>query len=327
MSIAPLLNVQGLSIRTRSGKPIVEDISFEVASREVLGIFGDSGAGKTSILMALFGLHPKSFVVEGQITFQGQTITNLSTERRSHLGMSIVLQNLSLFPDRSVYENIAYPLRMRNVDKTQIKCRVLETLALLQIDDLAQRMPHQISGGQRQRVALARSIVFSPKLLLLDEPLRGLQDEMRLQFLAYVRSVVRDSCAVLFVTHQRDELELIADTIITIENHCLHAKESVRTNEDVFLSLRRFSLAPSPNGDHRSLRVTHADLISPDVKSQTENILDVKVIDVRRLLDGRYCMLVAFPDGQPGWLYVEQLTGRLSNVIGTQLRVRLNTLV
>lgn len=297
----PLLSVNGLTVRIR-GKRILSDVSFDLRQGEILGLFGDSGSGKTTILHAISGLHPQSYEVEGKILLDGESLSNDPPEARSHKGIGIVLQDLGLFDDRSVFDNVAYPLHRRRWDKARISAAVEEILSFLHIGDLARRNPRQISGGQRQRVALARVLIYQPRVLLLDEPLRGLQEELQLQFLAFIRAVEKRGTAVVFVTHERRELELVSHTIIRIDGGRLISRER-NVGGERFGTLASVILIPDAEVPGRHYRATHVRLLVPDeIPEKEETEARVVVREWRPLNDGRFGALVEFSSGEPGWL-------------------------
>jgi ABC-type Fe3+/spermidine/putrescine transport system ATPase subunit len=149
------------------------DVSLNVKSGEFATLLGPSGSGKTTALSLLSGiLQPTA----GQMLIGGRNITHIPAAQRN---VGLVFQSYALFPHMSVFENIAFPLRVRRRSEPEITRRVKEALALVRLDDLSRRRPHELSGGQQQRVALARAIVFKPDILLLDEPLAALDRKLR----------------------------------------------------------------------------------------------------------------------------------------------------
>jgi len=301
----PILSVRGLSVHTGT-KKILTDITFDVHEGEVLGLFGDSGCGKSTILHTLFGLQQGSFKVEGDIFFRGRSILKTPPELRSQLGISIVFQDLGLFDDRNIFENVAYPLRQRGETEEFIASETHSILSFLQISNLAKRKPDQISGGQRQRVALARALVYKPQLLLLDEPLRGLQDEMKYQFLAFMRAIERNNTALIFVTHERNELELIADTIIKISRGVQENLEK-RKNGKTFRSLSATALIPDPGNMGFYCRVDDLKIIFDMQSTLSENQIIVNIKEWRPLCDGRRGALIQYPNNELGWLIFDSL--------------------
>lgn len=298
----PVLKVENLTIKVNL-KIIVSNISFEIYEGEILGLFGDSGSGKTTILHAIFGLIPSNFNVQGGIYLNGSEINQLTPEQRSQLGMSIVLQDLGLFEDRSVYENIAYPLYRRGFDEDFIKEEVKSILALLQILDLSMRKPKEISGGQRQRVALARALVYKPKILLLDESLRGLQEGLRLQFLAFVKEISKKTVLIM-VTHERSELEIVANKVITLSNGKILGYENW-CSEKEFSSLVSTTLIPHTNEVSTYKEVRHLKILPQEASNKDFVIVLIK--GWRKLSNGKHAAFVTFNNDEPGCMVFEKL--------------------
>ena len=169
-----LLSLRGLH-KTFDTQEAVAGIDLDVYEGEFITLLGPSGCGKTTTLRIIAGLEMPS---SGSVYLDGQDITRLAPEKRE---VNTVFQNYALFPHMNVYKNIAYGLTLRGFDKNVIKHNVDEMLELTQLKGYEKRMPAQLSGGQRQRVAIARSLILSPKLLLLDEPLGALDLQLRRQ--------------------------------------------------------------------------------------------------------------------------------------------------
>ncbi len=185
-----------------------DDVGFEVSDGELFTLLGPSGCGKTTTLRLVAGLeHPDA----GRIVFEGADWTPLPPFRRS-IGM--VFQSYALFPHMSVFENVAYGLRVRRLARVEVARRVEEALELVGLAGTRARRPAQLSGGQQQRVALARALVYHPKLLLLDEPLSNLDAKLRVYMRGEVKRIQRQAgtCAV-YVTHDQEEALSISDRI------------------------------------------------------------------------------------------------------------------
>src|ERR1035437_9975555 len=189
-SSQPLLIVRGLTV-SKGKTTLLENISFTSRRGELMGVFGPSGAGKSTLMHAIAGVADPTFEISGQIVLNGQDMTFESAESRSLQGMAIVLQGLHLFPDMTVLDNVCYPLKHRKCSRVESRTRAKEILRLLHIQELAQRSVHELSGGQQQRVALARAIIYNPCLLLLDEPFKGLEQELREQLLGDICMQIR----------------------------------------------------------------------------------------------------------------------------------------
>ena len=186
----------------------VENISFDIRAGEFLTLLGPSGSGKTTLLLMIAGF---SRPTEGSIRIADQEIVHLPPHKRN-IGM--VFQNYALFPHMSVGENIAYPLRLRKVAKAEIGERVRKVLDLVQLGGFADRRISQLSGGQRQRIALARAIVFEPRILLMDEPLSALDKQLRETMQIEIRKLHdRLGMTTISVTHDQREALTMSDRI------------------------------------------------------------------------------------------------------------------
>lgn len=187
---------------------VVDGLDLDIARGEFLTLLGPSGSGKTTTLMMLAGFEAPS---AGTIQFDGKPITSVPTYKRD---FGMVFQNYALFPHMTVAENLAFPLRMRHVAKPEITAKVRKTLDIVQLGHLADRKPGQLSGGQAQRVALARSIVFDPKMVLMDEPLGALDKQLREQMQLEIKRLHHElDITMLYVTHDQTEALTMSDRI------------------------------------------------------------------------------------------------------------------
>ncbi len=186
----------------------VSGADLEVAEGEFVTLLGPSGSGKTTLLMMVAGL---TWPDSGEVRIDGRLCTYLPSHRRD-IGM--VFQNYALFPHLTVFENIAFPLRMRRTPDREIATRVHEALERVQLPDVAGRLPSALSGGQQQRIALARCIVYQPSIILMDEPLgaldKKLRDHMQLEIKALHEQL---GITVLYVTHDQEEAMVMSDRI------------------------------------------------------------------------------------------------------------------
>lgn len=204
----------------------VDDVSLEVKKGEFLTILGPSGSGKTSLLKLIAGFEELS---SGSIHLNHQDITKKKPYERD-IGM--LFQNYALFPHMTVEENVAYPLKIRKVDKGQIKERVSKILDLVHLSQYGDRYPHKLSGGQQQRVALARAIVFNPPLLLLDEPLGALDKNLRERMQLEIKHIQEKvGITTISVTHDQQEALTMSDRIC-IMNH--GAIEQIAIPEEIY---------------------------------------------------------------------------------------------
>ena len=191
----------------------VNAVSLEVAQGEVLALLGPSGCGKTTTLRMIAGFEDPD---AGLVRIKGQVVNDLPTYRRN-LGM--VFQQYALFPHMSVFDNVAFGLRMRGTSRTETRRRVGEAMTLVRLQGLEGRFPSELSGGQQQRVALARAVVTTPAVLLLDEPLGALDKKLREQMQIEIRALQRAlGITTIFVTHDQEEALTLADRIAVMEN-------------------------------------------------------------------------------------------------------------
>lgn len=200
-------------VKRFGGTTAVDDVSLEIKAGEFISLLGPSGSGKTTLLMMLAGFEEPS---SGQIILGSNEVTHLAPNRRN-IGM--VFQSYALFPHMTVGDNIAFPLRMRGIKRAERLKRVEETLALVRLDGLQNRMPRQLSGGQQQRVALARAIVFRPAVILMDEPLGALDKKLREYLQLEIKRLQRRlNATVAYVTHDQSEALTMSDRI-AVMNH------------------------------------------------------------------------------------------------------------
>ena len=179
---------------------VVDDFDLRIADGELMVLVGPSGCGKTTALRMLAGLEEAD---SGQIVIDEQIVNDLEPRDRD---VAMVFQNYALYPHLSVYQNMAFGLRLHHVGKDEIDRRVREAAHVLQLEELLQRKPKQLSGGQRQRVALGRAIVRQPKVFLMDEPLSNLDAKLRVQMRAQIARLQRDlAVTMLYVTHDQVE--------------------------------------------------------------------------------------------------------------------------
>jgi putative spermidine/putrescine transport system ATP-binding protein len=191
----------------------LDKVSLDIESGELVAVLGSSGCGKTTLLRTVAGLEQPT---AGQILINGRDVTLLPTRERP-IGM--VFQSYALFPNMTVRQNIAFPLKVRKRSRKAIDKQVNELLELVQLVDEADRYPNQLSGGQQQRTALARALVASPAVLLLDEPLAAIDALIRQQLREQIRQIQQTlKITTLFVTHDQAEAMAIADRIAVMSH-------------------------------------------------------------------------------------------------------------
>ncbi|MQT14521.1 ABC transporter ATP-binding protein [Segnochrobactrum spirostomi] len=191
----------------------LDGVDLSVEEGEFITLLGPSGSGKTTLLMSIAGFVKPD---EGGIVLSGIDVTDLEPEDRN---LGLVFQGYALFPHLSVRDNVAFPLRVRQLEKRAIAERVEEMLALVGLDKLAARKPRELSGGQQQRVALARALAYSPRLLLLDEPLSALDRSLRENMQRELKRLHRETgVTFIFVTHDQEEAYAMSDRIAVFQN-------------------------------------------------------------------------------------------------------------
>lgn len=219
---------RGLDCTLKASYPdFTLDISFSVKHGELACIIGPSGCGKTTTLQLLSGLIKPG---EGSsITLEGADILHLPTEQRQ---VALVFQDYALFPQMTVEDNIAYPMKLRKIPKVERTRKVSALLDLVSLPGFQKRKPGQLSGGERQRVALARALASEPKLLLLDEPLSALDTKLRKHLREEIRRIHDETgVTMLYVTHDQNEAMAIADSIIVMNHGSI---EQIASPEELY---------------------------------------------------------------------------------------------
>jgi putative spermidine/putrescine transport system ATP-binding protein len=200
------------AVKTYDDFIAVDRISLDVEPGEFITLLGPSGSGKTTLLNLLAGFQTLD---NGEILVDGKPVHNVPTHKR---GFGMVFQSYALFPNMTVMQNVAFPLRMAGVDRLTTERRVAETLEIMRLSEHAQKSPSQMSGGQQQRVAIARAIVMRPKIVLMDEPLSALDRRLRESIQIEIRDLHRTiGSTILFVTHDQGEALTMSDRIAVLD--------------------------------------------------------------------------------------------------------------
>ena len=222
----------------------VNDVSLEIADREFVVLVGPSGCGKSTTLRMIAGLEEIS---KGDIFIGDKRVNDVAPKDRD---IAMVFQNYALYPHMSVYDNLAFGLKLRKFPKTEIKKRVVDAASILGIEELLERKPKALAGGQRQRVALGRAIVRQPKVFLFDEPLSNLDAKMRVQMRTEITKVhQRLQATMIYVTHDQVEAMTMGDRIVLMEDGIVQQNDAplVLYNQPVNLFVAGFLGSPSMN--------------------------------------------------------------------------------
>ena len=187
---------------------VVKDLNLDIAEGEFITMLGPSGSGKTTCLMMLAGFETPT---NGEIYLDGNPISNIPPHKR---GIGMVFQNYALFPHMTVYENLAFPLKVRKIQKDEIDKKVDKALSMVSLSGFENRMPAQLSGGQQQRVAVARALVFDPAVVLMDEPLGALDKNLRESMQYEIKHIHENiGVTVVYVTHDQGEALTMSNRI------------------------------------------------------------------------------------------------------------------
>ncbi|WP_163848132.1 ABC transporter ATP-binding protein [Pseudooceanicola aestuarii] len=192
---------------------VVKDLNLTMPKGEFLTMLGPSGSGKTTCLMMLAGFETAT---HGEIKLDGKPINNIPPHKR---GIGMVFQNYALFPHMTVAENLAFPLEVRKIGKSDREAKIMRALDMVQMGDFGGRRPAQLSGGQQQRIALARALVFEPELVLMDEPLGALDKQLRETLQFEITKLAHDlGITVVYVTHDQTEALTMSDRVAVFDD-------------------------------------------------------------------------------------------------------------
>lgn len=210
-SRSPLVQLAGIR-KSFDGKTVIDNLNLTINNGEFLTLLGPSGCGKTTVLRLIAGLEN---VDSGRIHLEDHDITHVPAENRH---VNTVFQSYALFPHMTVFENVAFGLRMQKTPAAEITPRVLDALKMVQLEDFAQRKPHQLSGGQQQRVAIARALANNPSIMLCDEATSALDSTTTAQILDLLRRINRElNVTLVIITHSLSVARNICDRVAMID--------------------------------------------------------------------------------------------------------------
>ncbi len=214
------------AVKKYGDNTVIPDLNVEIRDGELFTLLGPSGCGKTTLLRMIAGFNS---IEGGEICFNDRRINDMDPSKRN-IGM--VFQNYAIFPNMSVRDNVAFGLKNRKTEKNMIQTETDKYLNLMQIMQYAERMPNQLSGGQQQRIALARALVISPDVLLMDEPLSNLDAKLRVEMRSVIRHTQKNvGITTVYVTHDQEEAMAISDTIAVMKDGVI---QHIGTPKDIY---------------------------------------------------------------------------------------------
>ena len=266
----------------------VEDFSLEVKDKEFLVLLGPSGCGKTTTMRIVAGLEQSN---SGKVLIDNNDVTGLAPKERD---IAMVFQSYALYPHMTVFQNIEYPLKIKNISKEKRKDQVLKTVQKVQLEGLLERLPKQLSGGQQQRVALARAIIRNPKVFLMDEPLSNLDAKLRVEMRAKLKNLQNElGITTIYVTHDQVEAMTLADRIVVMNNARISQVSSPNKiyNDPNNLFVAGFVGSPPMNFIHGKIKNKHFlnDYINEsnvNINDRNEVILGIRPEDTEVSQDG-----------------------------------------
>lgn len=300
-------------------KLVVKNLNLDVHEGEFLTLLGPSGSGKTTSLMMLAGFETPT---QGEILLRDKPLHNLPPHQRD-IGM--VFQNYALFPHMTVAENLAFPLTIRRLNKTDIKEKVDRILDMVKLKPLADRYPAQMSGGQQQRVALARALVFEPKLVLMDEPLGALDKQLREHMQMEIKQLHQMlDLTIVYVTHDQSEAMTMSDRVAVFNDGVIQQMDS----PSVIYEKPDNAFVAQFIGENNSLLATNTAAEGDFYRASLDDGTILRAVKIRPSSPGKKILLSIRPERisinnpQPG---MEQVKARIKQFIYLGDHVRMMT--
>jgi putative spermidine/putrescine transport system ATP-binding protein len=300
---------------------VVKDLNLDVERGEFLTMLGPSGSGKTTVLMMLAGFEPAT---HGEIYLDRTPINNVPPHKR---GIGMVFQNYALFPHMTVYENLAFPLQVRRIGKAEIEQRVTRALDMVQLGGFTRRRPGQLSGGQQQRVAVARALVFDPKLVLMDEPLGALDKQLREQMQYEIKHIHETlGVTMVYVTHDQSEALTMSNRIAVFDDGVI---QQLAAPDDLYERPENAFVAQFI-GENNTLNGTVRELNGSACRIELDNGGEVQALKVNVSAAGERSTLSLRPErvevNPPEGKYPNVFEGKVEELIylGDHIRTRAN---
>ena len=275
------LSLKNICKKYPNGFEAVKDFNLEIEDKEFIIFVGPSGCGKSTTLRMVAGLEEIS---SGELSIDGRIVNDVEPKDRD---IAMVFQNYALYPHMTVFDNMAFGLKLRKVPKDEIRKKVEEAAKILDLEKLLDRKPKALSGGQRQRVAMGRAIVREPKVFLMDEPLSNLDAKLRVQMRAEIASLhQRLGATIIYVTHDQTEAMTLGTRIVVLKDGIIQQVDSPQKlyNEPDNLFVAGFIGSPQMNfldavcsieGDKVSLKIGNNTIVLPPAKG-------------KKLIEGKY---------------------------------------
>ena len=301
---------------------VVKDLNLDIAEGEFITMLGPSGSGKTTCLMMLAGFETPT---NGEIYLDGNPISNIPPHKR---GIGMVFQNYALFPHMTVYENLAFPLKVRKFSKDETDKKVEKALSMVSLSGFGSRMPGQLSGGQQQRVAVARALVFDPAVVLMDEPLGALDKNLR-ESMQYEIKHIHESIGVtvVYVTHDQSEALTMSNRIAVFND----GKVQQLSSPDKLYEEPVNSFVAEFIGENNTFQGEVTDISNDKCKIKLETGDEILANPIRIKSKGEKSIVSLRPERaiiDPNEKMDNKFTGKIEEVIyhGDHTRVRLNLL-